>query len=39
VQTVASLALLLPWLLLVFAVAAGAVRRMRGRIAALQAVG
>jgi hypothetical protein len=37
VQTVASLALLLPWLLLVFAAAALALSRMRGRIAALQA--
>jgi uncharacterized membrane protein len=32
-QTVASLALLVPWLLLVFAAAAVAVRRMRGSIA------
>jgi uncharacterized membrane protein len=36
-QTVASLALLVPWLLLVFAAAAGVVKRMRGSIAALQA--
>jgi uncharacterized membrane protein len=36
-ETVASLALLVPWLLLVFAAAALALSRMRGRIAALQA--
>ena len=36
-QTVASLALLVPWLLLVFAAAALAASRMRSRIAALQA--
>ena len=36
-QTVASLALLVPWLLLVFAAAAVAVKRVRGSIAAPQA--
>ena len=36
-QTVASLALLMPWLLLVFLAAAAAVKRMRARIAAPQA--
>ena len=34
VQSVASLALLVPWLLLVFLAAAAAVKRMRERIAA-----
>jgi uncharacterized membrane protein len=36
-QTVASLALLMPWLLVVFLAAAAAVKRMRGAIAAPQA--